>query len=61
MSACWVTTTSNLVYHNHDYTYFNAFINEDGSVGEVAYEEGPNIFLIHGWILWAAWGIFALV
>lgn len=51
-----------LNYHNDDRGFFGIEVSEDGSIiGYVVEEDGFDFFLFHGYMMWVAWGLFALL
>eukprot|EP00347_Sterkiella_histriomuscorum_P024123 403332230 len=63
MEAARNDATSDFIKHNHWPEFFSIYISKSGDV----YESGGgggydfSIYLKHGWVMWAAWGILGLI
>jgi len=56
--------TDYVSFHHDNLAYFELFINSDGTITgeEVEYEESTlDLAMIHGWLLWVAWGAFGFI
>lgn len=61
--------TASVSYHGNNIAYFNLQFNTDGTTtsdGKIITESDEGISsgdlaLIHGWLMWVAWGLFGFV
>ena len=55
-----INTETNVSYHKDGHGYWNIQINNDGTVTEIIVTPF-NFHKFHGFMMWAAWGIFGLI
>ena len=64
MVYAWVSTitaANPTPFHNKNHGLFTMEVSSSGISGGGASAGGVNFIVIHGWLMWVAWGILGFV
>jgi flagellar biosynthesis protein FliQ len=62
MMFAYLTGTSEILNHGGNYGNYQMILFSNGSLSSATTtNHGTNFFVVHGWLMWTAWGIFGLL